>query len=59
VQGKVEKYFAEICLIEQEFIRDPQTTVGKLLEATSKTAGTPIEITRFVRLQLGESSAEA
>jgi len=59
VAGKVEKYFAEACLIEQEFIRDPQTTVGKLVQATSKTIGVPIEITRFVRLQLGESSAEA
>ena len=59
VQGKVEKYFAEACLIEQEFIRDPQTTVGKLVEATGKAIGVPIEITRFVRLQLGESSAEA
>ena len=59
VQGKVEKFFAETCLIEQEFIRDPQTTVGKLVQATSKATGVPIEITRFVRLQLGESSAEA
>ncbi|MBM4243918.1 MAG: elongation factor Ts [Deltaproteobacteria bacterium] len=59
VQGKVEKFFAEVCLVEQEFIRDPSTTVGKLVAATSKTAGAPIEITRFVRLQLGESSGEA
>jgi elongation factor Ts len=59
VQGKVEKYFADICLLEQEFIRDPQTTIGKLLQATAKTAGVPIEISRFIRLQLGESSAEA
>jgi elongation factor Ts len=59
VQGKVDKYFAEICLIEQEFIRDPQTTVGKLVQATGKSLGVPVEITRFVRLQLGESSGEA
>jgi len=59
VQGKVEKFFAEVCLTEQEFIRDPQTTVGKLVEATAKSTGVPIEITRFVRLQLGESSGEA
>jgi elongation factor Ts len=59
VQGKVEKFFAETCLVEQEFIRDPQTTVGKLVQSTGKSLGVPIEITRFVRLQLGESSAEA
>ena len=59
VQGKVEKFFAECCLVEQEFIRDPQTTVGRLVQATGKSIGVPITITRFVRLQLGESSAEA
>ena len=59
VQGKVEKFFADICLVEQEFIRDPSTTVGKLVQATAKTAGAPVEISRFVRLQLGESSGEA
>ena len=59
VQGKVEKFFAEICLVEQEFIRDPSTTIGKLVQATSKSAGAPIELSRFVRLQLGESSGEA
>jgi elongation factor Ts len=59
VQGKVEKYFSEFCLVEQEFIRDPQTTVGKLVEGVAKATGVPIEIARFVRLQLGESSAEA
>jgi elongation factor Ts len=59
VQGKVEKFFAEVCLVEQEFIRDPSTTVGKLVQATAKTAGAAVEISRFVRLQLGESSGEA
>jgi len=59
VQGKIEKYFGEFCLVEQEFIRDPQTTVGKLVESTAKAVGLPIEIARFVRLQLGESSSEA
>lgn len=59
VQGKVEKFFAEFCLVEQEFIRDPQTTVGKLVQSVAKDIGVPIEVTRFVRLQLGESSSEA
>ncbi len=59
VQGKIEKFFAEACLVEQEFIRDPQLTIGKLLETSSKTLGHPIEIKRFVRLQLGQSSGEA
>lgn len=58
-QGKLEKFFAEACLVEQEFIRDTQLTVGKMVENVAKKVGAPIEITRFVRMQLGESSGEA
>jgi elongation factor Ts len=59
VQGKLEKFYADVCLIEQEFIRDTQLTVAKLVQSVGKKIGTPIEITRFVRMQLGESSGEA
>ncbi len=59
VAGKIEKFFAESCLVEQEYIRDSGTTVGKLVAEASEKAGAPIEITRFVRLQLGEASGEA
>jgi elongation factor Ts len=58
VQGKVEKFYADVCLIEQEFIRDTQLTVAKLVEGVAKKVGAPIEIRRFVRMQLGESSGE-
>ena len=59
VDGKMEKFYGEFCLLEQEFIRDSQYTIAKLLAETAKRAGAPVELTRFVRLQLGESSAEA
>ncbi len=59
VDGKIEKFFDEFCLLEQEFIRDSQLTVGKLVAEKAKALGVPIEIARFVRLQLGESSGEA
>jgi elongation factor Ts len=59
IDGKMEKFFGEFCLLEQEFIRDSQLTIAKLVGEAAKRAGTPIELTRFVRLQLGESSAEA
>lgn len=58
VQGKVEKFYADVCLVEQEFIRDTQLTVAKLVEGVAKKVGAPIEIRRFVRMQLGESSGE-
>ena len=59
VSGKIEKFYAENCLVEQEFIRDTSFTVGKLVEEAGKKAGVPIAITRFVRLQLGEASGDA
>jgi elongation factor Ts len=54
VDGKVEKFFREVCLLEQEFVRDPQLTIEKLLAQASKQAGRPLAINRFVRYQLGE-----
>ena len=59
VDGKMEKFFSEFCLLEQEYIRDAQLTVAKLVAEKAKAIGAPIEVTRFVRLQLGESSGEA
>ena len=59
VDGKMEKFYGEFCLLEQEYIRDAQFTIAKLVSEKSKAIGAPIEVTRFVRLQLGESSGEA
>jgi elongation factor Ts len=49
VQGRMEKFFGEACLLEQPFVKDPDTTVGKLL-------GGALEVRRFVRFVLGESA---
>ncbi|MBU6282940.1 elongation factor Ts [bacterium] len=59
VEGRLNKFYSEFCLLEQEFVKDSQFTVGKLVAHKAKQAGVPIEIVRFVRLQLGESSGEA
>lgn len=59
VSGKIEKFFGESCLVEQEYIKDTNLTVGKLVEEAGKKMGSAIEITRFVRLQLGEASGDA
>ena len=48
VQGRIGKFYGEICLIEQEFVKDPSQKVGKLVE--SKGA----KILRFVRFEKGE-----
>ena len=48
VQGRLGKFYAEICLVEQDFVKDPDTKVGKLVE--SKGA----KILRFARFEKGE-----
>ena len=54
VEGRVEKYFAEVCLLEQPFIKDGDKVISEvILEAIAKM-GEKISIRRFVRYQLGE-----
>lgn len=48
VKGKIDKYFGEVCLLEQPFIKDEETTVGKLAEKNGA------KIVGFVRMELGE-----
>lgn len=54
VKGKLAKLASEVCLYEQSFVKDPDTTIGKLIEATSKTVGASIKVTKFIKLNLGE-----
>jgi elongation factor Ts len=54
VKGKLAKLASDVCLYEQSFVMDPDTTVGKLVEATSKTVGASIKVTKFVKFNLGE-----
>ena len=54
VDGKIDKYFREICLVEQDYVRDPDLTIEKLLVQVGKESGAELEVRRFVRYQLGE-----
>lgn len=54
VDGKVSKFFAQVCLVDQGFVKDPDTSVTKLLEAKGKEVGDTLTLRRFVRWQLGE-----
>ena len=54
VDGKIGKFFSQVCLVEQGFVKDPDVSVTKLLEAKGKEAGDTFTIHRFVRWQLGE-----
>ncbi len=59
VAGRLQKFFATVCLIEQEFIKDSDKTVGNLLLEKISTIGENIRIQRFTRYELGEENADS
>jgi len=54
VEGRLRKYFEEICLMEQTYVIDGESKVGKAIEAAAKDIGSPVEVKGFVRFALGE-----
>ncbi|NIP43787.1 MAG: translation elongation factor Ts [candidate division Zixibacteria bacterium] len=54
VEGRIEKYLKEVCLLEQPFIRDQDKSITDLLNETIATLGENITIKRFSRYRLGE-----
>ena len=53
-QGKLEKYYQEVCLLEQSFVKDPNKTIRDLLNEKISKLGENMILRRFVRFQLGE-----
>ena len=58
VTGRIDKFFAETCLLEQDFIKDPDKTVQQVLTEKIANIGENITIRRFVRLERGEGIAK-
>ena len=58
VEGRLAKFFQEVCVLEQAYILDTDRTVKAVLEEASAGMGTPIKLKSFVRFQLGENSTE-
>ena len=54
VQGKLDKYFANSCFLEQSFVKDPDHSIKGLLEKTGKEIGAELSVEKFVRFQVGE-----
>ena len=52
--GRLEKYYQEVCLLDQTFIKDPGKTIKDVLADLSKASGKTVSIRRFVRFHLGE-----
>ena len=56
VDGRVDKYFGEVCLLEQSFVKDPDKSVQDLLNDLTAKCGENVTIRRFDRFVLGEDS---
>jgi elongation factor Ts len=54
LEGRMRKYYEDTVLLEQTFVIDGETRVGKVMENASKDFGAPVEIAGFVRFQVGE-----
>ncbi|MBC7998129.1 MAG: elongation factor Ts [Leptolyngbya sp.] len=59
VQGRIDKIFAERCLNEQQFVKDPTQTVAKFLAAQGSELGAKLEVKSFALFILGESQADS
>jgi elongation factor Ts len=57
--GKMEKFYEENCLYEQHFIKDESVTVGEMINQMIVTMGENISVRRFLRLKIGETSANS
>ncbi len=54
VDGKLEKFYAEVCLLEQPYIRDDKVKVGDLVQEAARKTGENVQVRRFVRYRLGQ-----
>ena len=54
LEGRMRKFYEEICLLDQTFVIDGETKISKLLENAEKDAGAPVKLTGYARIQLGE-----
>ncbi len=54
VEGRIEKFYKEVCLLEQAFVKDPEKSITKLMEEIAKATGATLDIVRFTRYERGE-----
>jgi elongation factor Ts len=57
VEGRLNKYLSEICLVEQAFVKDPDRTIGDLLRDVGASVGAEIAVNGYQRYKLGEGDA--
>ena len=54
IEGAMGKFYSQICLLEQAFIKEPEKSVDDLIKATGKILGDTITVVRFSRFAVGE-----
>jgi elongation factor Ts len=59
VEGRIAKFYEEVCLLEQPFVKEPTTTIGQLVKTKIAKLGENIAIARYVRFKVGDAVAAA
>ncbi len=59
VEGRIRKFFEDVCLLDQVYVVDGESRISKVLEEAGKELGSPVTITGFVRFALGEGIEKA
>jgi elongation factor Ts len=54
VTGRLDKFYAEVCLLEQPYIRDDKRTVGEIVQEAAAKTGENVVVRRFTRFRLGQ-----
>jgi len=58
VEGRLAKYYEEVCLLEQPFIKENTVSIGDLIKSKIAKLGENISVARFVRFKIGDAAAE-
>lgn len=58
IEGKMEKFYEEVCLLDQHYIKDPSQTVSQVIAAAIGKLGENITLRRFVRFKVGDTSSQ-
>jgi elongation factor Ts len=57
-EGKLESYYAQVCLLDQPSVRDPNVTIKQMVANAAAKTGENVTVSRFARFKLGEAAAE-
>jgi elongation factor Ts len=58
VEGRLRKFYEDVVLLEQTYVRDQESRVKQVIDAAAKEIGAPVRVTGFVRFALGEGIAK-